>query len=76
MKFNYAGRTILADPMLSKKGEIMTFAGIEPNPTVDLPVPAPEIVQGIEHVLLTHAHPDHYDPAAVALIPKDIGFYC
>lgn len=76
MKITYAGRTILADPMLSPKGAMDPFAGIARNPTVDLPFPAEEVMKGVECVLLTHDHPDHFDGAAAALIPKDLPLFC
>jgi L-ascorbate metabolism protein UlaG (beta-lactamase superfamily) len=76
MKITYAGRTILTDPMLSPKGAIRSFANIAPNPTTDLPFPAAEVVQGINSVLVTHTHPDHFDSVAGELLPKEIPVFC
>ena len=37
MRLNYAGQTILTDPMLSPKDTIDSWAGVARNPTVELP---------------------------------------
>ncbi len=72
MKITYAGRTILTDPMLSSKGAFDPFAGIARNPTLELPFQAEEVVKGIESVIVTHGHPDHFDKAASEAIPKEM----
>lgn len=68
----YAGKSILVDPMLSSKGAFMSFAGIENNPTVELKMPVKEIVDGVDLVLVTHTHIDHFDPAASSALPKSV----
>ena len=76
MKITYAGRTFLTDPMLSPKGAIRPFAGIERNPTVELPVKINEITKGADCVLVTHLHPDHFDTVACEAIAREIPFFC
>ena len=76
MKITYAGRTILTDPMLSTKGEFRSFAGIAQNPTVDLPISVEEILSGVDFVVVSHNHPDHIDPTAVAALPKATPVLC
>jgi L-ascorbate metabolism protein UlaG (beta-lactamase superfamily) len=76
MKITYAGRTLLTDPMLAPKDTYDGFAGIARNPTVDLPVPPAEVCQGVDAVLISHDHPDHIDPAAVAALPKSLPLFC
>lgn len=76
MKIHYAGKTILSDPMLSQVGEIISFAVKSRNPTVSLPVPIPEIIAGIDCVLISHTHPDHYDKPASRLLPRDVQMFC
>lgn len=71
-KLHYAGLTFLLDPMLSAKGELPSFAGIAPNPTVELPVPVAEIIADIDAVIVSHLHEDHFDDAAAAVLAKDI----
>ena len=74
VKLDYAGQSFLIDPMLSAKESFMSFVeqGKDLNPTIDLPIKAEEVVEGINAVLLTHAHPDHLDPKAIEVLPKDI----
>ena len=76
MKITYAGRTILTDPMLSPKYAVRSFAGVSKNPTVELPFSLEDIVSGVEGVVVTHCHPDHFDEAASAAVPKGIPVFC
>jgi L-ascorbate metabolism protein UlaG (beta-lactamase superfamily) len=76
MKIDYAGQTILTDPMLSPKDAIDPFAGVARNPTVELPIPVDQILEGVDGVLVSHCHPDHYDSAASAALPKTIPVLC
>lgn len=68
----YGGKKILVDPMLSPKGAIESWAGIQRNPTVDLKMPVEEIVKGIDLVMVTHTHDDHFDKAASKILDKSI----
>lgn len=78
VKINYAGKKILIDPWLTKKGAAPGFGGTINdhirNPTTDLPMPVNEIVD-VDAVILTHDHPDHWDDAAKNTIPKDVPFF-
>lgn len=76
MKITYAGQTILTDPMLSDKGGFRSFAGIAPNPTIDLPLTVEEILQGVDLTIISHLHPDHFDEAAATLLAKDMAIFC
>jgi len=76
MKITYAGKTILADPMLSPKGAMDPFAGIARNPTVELPSGTEEILAGVDGVLVTHSHPDHFDKTAGDIISKELPIIC
>lgn len=69
----YAGRSILLDPFLSDAGVLPAFNNTpnpRPNPLVPLPVPAAQVVNGIDATLLTHLHVDHWDTVARDLLPK------
>lgn len=68
----YAGHKILIDPMLSKKGEIESWAGVARNPTVDLKLPMNKITDNVDLVLVSHTHADHFDDAAVRILNKSI----
>jgi L-ascorbate metabolism protein UlaG (beta-lactamase superfamily) len=71
----YAGKKILVDPMLAEKGSVPGFGGTInshiANPTVDLPISIDEILD-VDAVIVTHIHPDHWDEAAIKLVPKDM----
>eukprot|EP00727_Mastigamoeba_balamuthi_P012067 m51a1_g7483 hypothetical protein (212) ;mRNA; r:216269-217144 len=69
------GAKILVDPVLAPKGAFPGFPfSANSNvrwPTVDLPAPISEILEGVEAVVVTHTHLDHFDEAAAEAIPKD-----
>jgi len=70
----FAGKRLLVDPMLSDAGAmppIENSPNPKPNPLVPLPIPAAEVVRGIDAVLVTHTHRGHWDAAATELVPKD-----
>lgn len=75
LKLEYHGKTILVDPMLGEKGAYDPFVGGPRNPTVELPVSAAEVLDGTEMVLITHCHPDHLDPPAVAGLDKSLPIF-
>lgn len=71
----YGGRTLLVDPMLSEAGTqppIENSPNQRPNPLVPLPVSTEELLQGVEAVLVTHTHRDHWDAVAAEQIPKTL----
>ena len=76
LKIKYHNKTILTDPVLLPKHGIESFAGKERNPTVDLPFEAKEVINGIDMVLASHLHMDHFDDAARKMLPKDISIFC
>jgi L-ascorbate metabolism protein UlaG (beta-lactamase superfamily) len=62
---------ILVDPMLAAAGTsppIDNTPSPRPNPLVDLPAPAGEILAGVDMCIVTHLHRDHLDD----LIPLDL----
>jgi L-ascorbate metabolism protein UlaG (beta-lactamase superfamily) len=71
----YAGKKLLVDPMLAGKGGFPGFDGTINshirNPLVDLPIPMDEILD-VDAVIVTHIHPDHWDEAAINLVPQDM----
>lgn len=71
---HYGGRVLLIDPMLGDQGVMPAIdksPNPRPNPLVALPLPAARVLNGVEAVLVTHTHADHWDAAATALVPKD-----
>lgn len=76
MKITYAGKTLLTDPMLSPRHSLHSFAGAEKNPTVDLPLSIPDILDGVQGVLVSHDHPDHLDSEAISAMPREVPVFC
>jgi len=76
MKIEYAGKTILTDPMLADKYAYDPFIGRSPNPLEDLPVSIVEILADVELCIVSHLHIDHFDPKAHEVLPKDLLIFC
>ena len=76
MKITYADKTVLTDPVLSAKHSLPSFAGLENNPTVNLPFPVQDILNGLDGVIVSHDHPDHMDSTAISLLPGDTPVFC
>lgn len=74
LQINYAGKKLLVDPMLAKKGSFPGFPGTVNshlrNPLVELPFEVEKIIE-VDAIILTHLHPDHWDQEAQNLIPKN-----
>ena len=68
----YGGKKILVDPMLSPKGAIESWAGIERNPTIELKMPVEDILKDVDLVIVTHTHEDHFDRVARKTIDKSV----
>ncbi len=76
LRLETAGRIVLIDPMLGERHTLRSFAGIEPNPTVNLPVSPEVVLDGVTLLVVSHLHEDHLDPAAVAALPNDLPLLC
>jgi L-ascorbate metabolism protein UlaG (beta-lactamase superfamily) len=75
----YAGMRLLVDPMLNDAGAgppIQNSPQPRNNPLVPLPCPVEQVLDGVQAVLVTHTHRDHWDDAAIQLIPKDLPLFC
>ncbi|RDJ23072.1 MBL fold metallo-hydrolase [Bosea caraganae] len=76
LKLSYAGRTFLIDPDLGPKHSRPSFTGRSQNPMVDLPEPIETILAGVEQLIVSHLHADHFDEVAKARIPKHLPLIC
>jgi L-ascorbate metabolism protein UlaG (beta-lactamase superfamily) len=78
LRLDYAGVRFLLDPILAEQGAYPGLPGspnsYRRNPTAGLPVPVQDIVQ-VDAVIVTHTHQDHWDDAAVALVPKGLPIF-
>ena len=62
---------ILVDPMLRAAGTsppIENTPNPKPNPLVELPIPADDVLAGVDLCIVTHLHRDHFDD----LVPLDL----
>lgn len=79
LKLTSGDTTFLIDPMFAEVGAYEgfpdTYRSWLRNPLTPLPMPVEEILEGVDAVILTHTHLDHWDDAAQKAIPKDIPFY-
>lgn len=78
-KINYAGKTFLLDPFLAKKGTYPGFEGTFNsklrNPLIELPMPAKDVLKGVDAVIVSHTHLDHWDGGDHRFIPKAIPLF-
>jgi L-ascorbate metabolism protein UlaG (beta-lactamase superfamily) len=74
-----AGLRLLVDPQLDPAGARPAVPGTpnpRPNPLVGLPEPPQALVTGLDAVLVTHLHQDHFDDTARRLLPADRPILC
>ena len=76
LKLDYAGRTVLVDPYLAPKHSLPSFTGRSPNPMVELPLRIEDILDGVELVIVSHLHDDHFDSVAMQRVPKHLPLFC
>ena len=73
------GKRLLVDPALDDAGVRPPIDGTRNpvrNPTVGLPIPAEQVVDGVDAVVVTHRHGDHLDRRAEELLPRDVPVFC
>ena len=73
------GLRLLVDPMLDEEGArppIANTPNAVPNPTVALPIPAEDVVRGVDGIVVTHLHADHLDETAIRLLPRGVPVLC
>ncbi|MGH3037194.1 MAG: MBL fold metallo-hydrolase [Gaiellaceae bacterium] len=74
-----AGRRLLVEPMLDDPGArppVEDSPNPRRNPLVPLPFPAEEVVRGLDAVVVTHLHQDHFDETGARLLPRDVPVFC
>ena len=77
VRVSMAGVVLLIDPWLAAKGEGRSYAGDVRSPLVDLPMPVEAVVDGVDAVLVSHLHSDHFDAAAArAMGLGDVPLIC
>lgn len=76
LRLTYAGHTFVIDPYLATKGSLPAYANVSPNPLVELPMPAADVLHDSEMTLVSHLHTDHFDAAAQHRLPQDHPLLC
>jgi L-ascorbate metabolism protein UlaG (beta-lactamase superfamily) len=76
LKVEMSGTRLLIDPWLAEKGAGRSYSGRAQSPLVDLPLPVEDILDGVDAVLVSHLHSDHFDEAAQRMISKHISILC
>jgi L-ascorbate metabolism protein UlaG (beta-lactamase superfamily) len=76
LKLSYSGRTILVDPDFGHLHSRRSFTGHSQNPMVPLPLPIEEILAGVDLVIVSHLHADHFDDVAKEMLPKSLPLIC
>jgi L-ascorbate metabolism protein UlaG (beta-lactamase superfamily) len=79
LRLEVGGRQLLVDPMLDPAGArppVEDTDNDRRNPLVELPEPPEVVVEGVDAVLVTHLHKDHFDATAAELLPKDVPLLC
>ncbi|WP_280564498.1 MBL fold metallo-hydrolase [Chromohalobacter sp. 48-RD10] len=78
LRVEFGGSRFLIDPYLGEKDAYPGFEGTVNdhirNPRVELVTPMSEILD-VDAVIVTHTHDDHWDEAAIRLVPKDMPLY-
>jgi L-ascorbate metabolism protein UlaG (beta-lactamase superfamily) len=78
LTLEYGGRKLIVDPMLDAaeaRPAIQNSPNARKNPLVGLPCAVGEVLEGIQAVLVTHTHSDHWDATAAEKLPKQIHLF-
>lgn len=79
LRVELADHTILVDPQLDPAGArepVPNTPNPRRSPLGDLPEPAEVVVSGLDAVLVTHLHRDHFDETARQLLPHHLPLFC
>lgn len=77
LRVRYGGTDLLVDPMLGARHAIRPMGDAAGrNPTVDLPCRLDDVLDGVDTVVVSHLHPDHFDEAAFGVVPRHLPVLC
>ncbi|WP_373817776.1 MBL fold metallo-hydrolase [Glaesserella sp.] len=78
-KIEMVGSTFLVDPYLAPKGSYAGFEGTinsqKRNPLIEMAEPVEKVLQGVDAVIVTHTHADHWDEYAQKVLPKTLPIF-
>ena len=66
----------MIDPAFADKFSGPSFAGKSKNPLVELPMSKEEVTAGVDVVIVSHIHSDHFDKAAQEYLDKGLPILC
>lgn len=78
IRIDCGGKRLLIDPWFQKKGTGLCAPSPNPekakiqSPTAELPFSVEQIMDGVDALIVTHIHPDHFDPETAAMLDKHI----
>jgi L-ascorbate metabolism protein UlaG (beta-lactamase superfamily) len=79
LRIEYAGQTLLVDPQLDPAGAreaVPNTPNPRRSPLGELPEPPEAVVAGVDALLVTHLHRDHFDDTAKRLLDKHVPLFC
>jgi L-ascorbate metabolism protein UlaG (beta-lactamase superfamily) len=76
VRLNYRNHIFLTDPYFAERFGGLSYAGITRSPLAELPFPVGEILAGVDTVIVSHLHSDHFDKVAQLAIPKEMPLIC
>ncbi|AYG66480.1 MULTISPECIES: MBL fold metallo-hydrolase [unclassified Rhizobium] len=76
LKVTYGGHILLIDPYFAPRHSLPSFTGRSPNPMTELPRAIDDILEGVELVIVSHLHTDHFDAVAKERLPKSLPILC
>jgi L-ascorbate metabolism protein UlaG (beta-lactamase superfamily) len=79
LRIHMGGRCLLVDPMLDPAGARPPVEGTpnpRPNPLVELPTDAGDVVARVDATLVSHLHRDHLDDTATATLDRTRPLAC
>ena len=79
LRVEIAGVTLLVDPQLDPAGAreaVPNTPNPRPTPLVGLPEAAEAVVAGLDALLVTHLHRDHFDDTARELLDRSLPLFC
>jgi L-ascorbate metabolism protein UlaG (beta-lactamase superfamily) len=79
LRLEIGGLQLLVDPMLDParaRPPVEDTDNDRRNPLVELPEPPEIVVAGLDAVLVTHMHQDHFDATAAGLLAKQLPVLC
>ncbi|NRD78008.1 MBL fold metallo-hydrolase [Bacillus sp. BRMEA1] len=76
---SYNGVTFLLDPMFGDQGTLAPVPNAPnqhlKNPLTKLPTELKKVID-VDAIIVTHTHRDHFDDAAISILPKNLPLFC